>query len=86
MHEIVNERVSVITIYDRQKGTVIPAKIKWQAREYKITKLGYYHKVRDGRTTHHIFHVTDGHLDFRLNFDSETLHWKLEEVSDGNAN
>lgn len=85
MLETINERVSVITKYDTVTSTVMPMKIRWQAREYLMCKLGYYHKVREGRVVQHIFHVTDGTLDFRLKFESDTLHWILEQVSDGNA-
>lgn len=85
MLELINERVSVITKYDRNTGSVMPVKVRWQAKDYTMQKLGYYHKVRKGRTIQHIFHVTDGTLDFRLVFDSDTLHWILEQISDGNA-
>lgn len=85
MLELINERVSVITKYDRSASTVMPVKVRWQAKDYLMQKLGYYHKVREGRTIQHIFHVTDGSLDFRLRLDSDTLHWTLEQVSDGNA-
>jgi hypothetical protein len=33
----------------------------------------------------HYFSVTDGTLDFRLQCDTDTLHWTLEEVTDGLA-
>lgn len=85
MLEMINERVSVITKYDRTTGTVMPVKVRWQAKDYVMQKLGYYHKVREGRTMQHIFHVTDGAIDFRLKHDSDTLHWILEQVSDGNT-
>lgn len=86
MNEMIYEKVSVISSYDRKKGTVFPRKIRWQGRDYIITKLAYYHRVKQGQTLYHIFHVTDGTIDFRLKLDSYTLHWVLEEVSDGSAN
>lgn len=86
MHELINEKVSVITVYSRETGQVIPRKIRWQGRDYLIKQLTYYHRIRQGRLLLHIFHVTDGIIDFRLSFNSETLHWKLEEVSDGTDN
>ncbi len=86
MQEIINEKISVISSYNRLTGLVMPVKIFWQGRNYLIKKLSYYHRVRQGRLLLHIFHVTDGTLDFRLSLNSENLHWKLEEVSDGTAN
>ncbi len=84
MNEIINEKISVITIYD--KKNVLPFRIKWQGRVYDISKIGFHHKIKEGTRLFHIFSVTDGNLDFRLKFDTETLHWILEEVSDGLAN
>lgn len=86
MNSVIDEKVSVITLFDKIKGTVVPKKLKWQGREYLITKLTYHHKIREGRTTFHIFHVTDGDLDFRLRLDTENLHWILEEVCDDAIN
>ena len=50
-----------------------------------ITKLGFHHTVRVGRVLHHIFSVATESMFFRLNLDTETLSWTLEEVSDGLA-
>jgi hypothetical protein len=86
MFETINEKVSVITVYDREKKIVMPVKIRWQGRNYKIIKTNYYHRYRAGRDMLHVFHVTDGSIDFRLKFDSQNLIWTLEEVSDGSAN
>ena len=81
-----NEKVSVIMVYNSQAGTVMPYKLKWKDRDYIITKLGYYHAVRRGRTVIHIFHVTDGTLDFSLECNGDNLHWILKEVIDGSTN
>jgi hypothetical protein len=83
MTETIHEKVSVISSYNRETGIVTPKKIRWQGREYIIEKLTYYHRVRQGRTLLHIFHVTSGTLDFRLHLDTDNLHWTLEEIYDG---
>ncbi len=83
MYESINEKVSVILSYNREAGTILPLKMRWQGRVYSISKLSYHHKIRDGRTILHIFHVTNGALDFRLKLNTDTLHWTLEEISDG---
>lgn len=82
MLEKLNERVDVITIYKKMGATVKPYKIRWNGREYKITKIGYHHKVQRGKIFHHIFSVCSDELFFRLNFDTETMFWTVEEVSD----
>jgi len=85
MRETINEKISVVTIYNREKKLVLPWLLKWQGRRYKITKLGYHHTERLGRVLHHIFSVTDGSTFFRLHLDTESLTWTLKEVSDGLA-
>jgi len=79
------EKISVITSYNHEKNRAIPYKIRWRLQEYFVKQLAYHHKIRRGRNLFHIFHVTDGNLDFRLCFNSEDLTWVLEEVSDGTA-
>lgn len=85
MYEKIFEKVSVITSYDQEKNRVIPYRIRWRMRDYFVKKLSYYHKLREGRDLYHVFHVTDGNLDFCLKFNSDDLTWILEEISDGNA-
>ncbi len=85
MHEIINEKISVVTVYDRIKSTVIPKRLKWQGRIYDITKLNYYKPKRAGRNILHTFHVSNDANDFLLQLDSYTLHWTLLEVTDGNS-
>lgn len=85
MNATVNEPVSVISAYSQEKERFIPYKMRWRLRDYFIKRLAYHHKIREGRTLYHIFHVTDGNLDFKMSFDTETLSWILEEVSDGSA-
>jgi len=85
MLEKINEVVSVIASYNSEKNRFIPYKMRWRLRDYFIKRLAYHHKVREGRNLSHIFHVTDGNLDFRMRFDTEDLNWILEEVSDGST-
>lgn len=83
MNEAINEKVSVISRYDKTKGSFLPVKLQWQGRVRIITKLGFHHTKREGRKLLHIFSVTDASLCYCLSFDTETLHWTLLEVSDG---
>ena len=85
MNERVFEIVRVVGSYNHEKNRYIPYKMRWRMRDYFIKRLAYHHKVREGRTLFHIFHVTDGNLDFRIRFDTESLNWTLEEVSDGST-
>jgi hypothetical protein len=85
MIERVDEKVAVITSFNPGSGIVIPRRMEWRGKTYVMSKLGYHHSTRDGRHMFHIFAVSDGTTDFRLKLDTETLHWMLEEVSDGLA-
>lgn len=80
----INEPIDIITIYKRTGAKTTPYKIRWNGRSYIITKIGYHHKVREGNTIYHIFHVCTDTLAFRLKHNTDSLQWLLEEVSDGN--
>lgn len=82
MAENINEKVSIVTVYNHKTGLTMPKKIRWKNRDYLIKNLAYYHRIRQGTNTIHIFNVTDGNLDFRLSLNSENLHWTLEEIYD----
>jgi len=83
MHEKIAEKISVITLFDRENSQVMPVKIRWQGRYYYPQKLGLHHTVREGRVLHHIFSVADQTTCFKLDLNTETLHWTLDEISDG---
>ena len=85
MGEVINEKVSVISSYNRDTSSVMPKKIRWHGRDYLVKSVSYHHTERDGKKLLHIFHVTDGSLDFKLRLDTENLHWTLEEIYDGTA-
>ncbi|HJY99009.1 MAG TPA: hypothetical protein VJ227_04865 [Patescibacteria group bacterium] len=61
----------------------VPRWIKWKNRVYKIERIGLHHTYREGRTLYHIFSVAAPTLFFRLRLNTESLSWKLEEISDG---
>lgn len=89
MQSIINESVDIefICSIDRKKKyPSFPKRMNWRGKIYEFKNVAYYHKSREGRVVYHIFHVTDGTTDYRLKFDPEYLGWKLEEVTDGNAN
>ncbi len=86
MIEAINEKVSVVFIYNRDEKTAIPSLVRWQGEVRRIGKIGYHHKIREGRTVCHIFHVTDGNLAYKLKFDTDALTWTLLEVADGTSN
>lgn len=73
MSETIDDQISV-------NLCVYPTSIVWRGREYQVSKVGMHHTTHEGRTLFHIFSVTDGVNFFKLEFDTETLGWKLLEI------
>lgn len=76
-----NEPISVSLAYDDKRKKVYPKWVVWQSRLYAIIKVGLHHKFREGRVLYHVFSVATKSLFFRLVLDTETLHWRLEEIA-----
>lgn len=83
---IVNQRVEVIAVF-RQAGEVgllcYPAKMKYRGYEIVFTELGLRHPTAKGKRMIHIFDMTDGQNDYRLEFDAEGLTWTLVAILEG---
>lgn len=83
MNELINEKISVVTSYDRETGKTHPIRLKWQGRIYRIKHVGIHYPVRLGRKLVHYFAVvTEDNTSFKLKLDTESLQWILEEVID----
>ncbi len=80
MAESINESISVDLLSNHLKGKAWPWLVHWRGNRYMITKVGFHHTVRDGRTLYHVFSVTDGNSFFKLQFNTDTLSWKLIEI------
>jgi len=76
MTECINEKVDV-------GMSNFPKWVKWKNKVYKIEKVGFHHTFREGRVLYHIFSVITKTLFMKLKLDTETLNWRLEEISDG---
>ncbi|MDP3955610.1 MAG: hypothetical protein Q8Q15_04600 [bacterium] len=86
MHEIIDIPVSVNLVFDHKTRKVFPRHVLWEGKIYQITKVGLHHLFRTGKTLYHVFSVESPALSFRLVLDTDTLHWRLEEISDGESN
>ena len=84
--EKISAPVSVSLAFDHTKRKVYPKWIIWEAKLYPIKKVGFHHTYWEGRTLYHVFSVASETLFFRLVLNTETLHWRLEEISDGLSN
>ena len=61
--------------------SVRPIKMLYQGREVVFSELGLYHPVTAGRRMVHVFDMSDGSSDYRLEFDAERLVWKLVSIT-----
>lgn len=78
-----NERVEVIAAFGPGLNPCRPVRFKRaNGREVSIMEIGLHHPLSAGRKTLHIFDVTDGGADYRLEFDSEQLTWLLTREGD----
>jgi hypothetical protein len=86
MMEKIDIPVSVSFTFDSERRKVEPRALLWNGRLYSIKKIGFHHTFRKGRTLFHVFSVVSKTLFFRIVLNTDNLHWRLEEISDGLPN
>lgn len=79
----VNERIDVIAGFSEGLNPCRPLKFRRaNGREIIVSEIGLRHPSVKGKRTLHIFDVTDGAADYRLEFDTERLTWYLTREGD----
>jgi hypothetical protein len=76
--------ISVTSFYDHHRRAFRPTQVIWEGRDYPLLQIGLHHTYRQGRTLYHVFSVNSQTLFFKLIFNTDTLHWMLEEIADEN--
>ncbi len=81
----VDERVEVAAVYRSTDGLPIcmPLKMRYKNQEVVFKKLGLRHPTKKGLRMIHVFDVSDGVNDYRLEFDAEALIWNLKAILEG---
>ncbi|HMS24384.1 MAG TPA: hypothetical protein PKB15_01630 [Acidimicrobiia bacterium] len=78
--ESVGERIEVMCVFadsgDMQQ-ICVPRKIKHKGRTIEFTEFGFRHPTSQGNRMIHVFDMTDGLADYRIEFDAESLTWTL---------
>jgi len=78
-----NERIKVVAVFGEGLNPCRPVRFKRpNGQEIAITEIGLRHPKAKGKKTVHIFDVTDGQADYRLELDSEDLVWHLTIEAD----
>jgi len=80
---VIDERVDVYVVY-RKSGSAnavaFPQKMQYRNKVVKFTELGMRHPTEQGKRMIHVFDMSDGTNDYRLEFDAERLVWKLKTI------
>ena len=80
---LLNERIEVITVFGEGLNPCRPVRFRRNSgREIEVTEIGLRHPSVQGKRMIHVFDVTDGGVDYRLEFDSERLTWHLTREAD----
>ena len=64
-------------------GVCIPLCMFWKGERIDFKKMGLKHPTQQGRRMIHVFEMSDGANDYRLEFDAEALTWKLVSMIPG---
>lgn len=82
---VVNQRVPVVAAFSSEHARLIcrPVKMRYNGREIIFTELGLRHPTTKGKKMVHVFDMTDGGADYRLEFDAERLTWTLTTILEG---
>lgn len=82
----INDRIEVITRFASRgdpAGLVRPVKMRWCKKEIIFTEFGLRHPTAKGQRMVHVFDMSDGASDYRLEFDAEMLTWTLVAIIEG---
>lgn len=82
----VNQRIEVVAVFKAKGETpsiVMPAKMRWGKKEITFTELGLRHPTRQGQRMIHVFDMSDGVNDYRIELDAEALTWTLKSILSG---
>jgi hypothetical protein len=82
----INERVDIVPIFYSnapERTLCVPWKMKYRNQEIIFTVFGMRHPTAKGKRMIHVFDMSDGVNDYRLEFDAEGLTWTLVSMIEG---
>ncbi|MEI6691033.1 MAG: hypothetical protein WCL07_04800 [bacterium] len=87
MNQSLDEPISVmfssVGATRESPASVRPISLIWSGSTYPILKVGLHHRTYKGETLAHVFSVVGNNIFFRIELNTDTLLWRLQEVSDG---
>lgn len=81
----INKGVNVVAFYFKNAGQRLkcfPKRMEYDGRRVDFTETGLVHPTKKGQRAVHVFDMTDGNADYRLEFDAQSLDWTLVYVAD----
>lgn len=82
---IIDKYVEVNAYYfknDNRRLRCFPKRMEYEGKRVYFTETGLVHPTKKGREIIHVFDMTDGQADYRLEFDATNLTWKLIAITD----
>lgn len=80
-----DKAVNVVAFYFKNAGQRLkcfPKRMEYEGRRIEFTETGLRHPVQKGKSLVHVFDMSDGNADYRLEFDAQNLDWKLISIAD----
>jgi hypothetical protein len=81
----INKEVSIVAYYFKsglRRLRCYPKRMEYQGRVIEFSETGLRHPTKKGQRMVHVFDMTDGSADYRLEFDAQALTWTLVSIAD----
>lgn len=82
----INERVDIVPLFYAnapEKTLCVPWKMRYKHNEVIFNVFGMRHPTAKGKRMIHVFEMSDGINDYRIEFDAEHLTWTLVSMVEG---
>jgi hypothetical protein len=82
---IINKDVNIVAFYFKNSARRLrcfPKRMEYEGKRVDFTETGLVHPTKKGQRMIHVFDMTDGSADYRLEFDAQDLSWKLIAITD----
>lgn len=78
-----NEKANVICVFRRgQLHPCQPVKFEFKRREINVQEIGLVYPIYKKGVLTHIFDITDGQADYRLELNTASLTWRVTREAD----
>jgi hypothetical protein len=82
---LINKDVNIVAYYFKNSARRLrcfPKRMEYDGKQVNFTETGLVHPTKQGQRMIHVFDMTDGSADYRLEFDAQDLSWKLIAITD----